>query len=69
MKFNESKYSVLHNGKDNPKSNYTMGRTPLQVVDKEKDLGVVVSAGDTLLLGGTYSRNDWESKTNNIMDH
>ena len=25
-----------------------MGHTPFQVVDKERDLGVVVSAGDTL---------------------
>ena len=48
MKFNESKYSVLHIGKDNPNNNYMMGHTPLQVVEKERDLGVVVSAGDTL---------------------
>ena len=48
MKFNESKCSVLHIVKDNPKSNYTMGNLPLQVVEKEIDLGVVVSAGDTL---------------------
>ena len=48
MKFNESKCSVLHIGKNNPKNNYMMGHTPLKVVEKEKDLGVVVSAGDTL---------------------
>ena len=48
MKFNESKCSVLHVGKDNPKNNYMKGYTPLQVVEKERDLGVVVSAGDTL---------------------
>ena len=48
MKFTESKCSVLHIGKDNPKSNYTMGSSPLQVVERERDLGVVVSAGDTL---------------------
>ena len=48
MKFNESKCSVLHIGKDNPKNNYMMGHTPLKVVKKERDLGVVVSAGDTL---------------------
>ena len=35
-------------GKDNPKNNYMMGHTPLQVVEKKRDLGVVVSAGDTL---------------------
>ena len=43
-----AKCSVLHIGKDNPKNNYIMGHTPLQVVEKERDLGVVVSAGDTL---------------------
>ena len=48
MIFNESKCSVMHIGKDNPKSNYTMGYSPKQVVEKERDLGVVVSAGDTL---------------------
>ena len=48
MKFNESKCSVLHIGKDNPKSNYTMGNSPKQVVEKERDLEVAVSAGDTL---------------------
>ena len=48
MKFNESKCSVSHIGKDNPKNSYMMGHTPLQVVEKEGDLGVVVSAGDTL---------------------
>ena len=48
MKFNESKCSVLHIVKDNPKSNYTMGYSHKQVVEKERDLGVVVSAGDSL---------------------
>ena len=50
MKFNESKCSVLHIGKVNSKNNYMMGHTPLQVVGKERDLGVVISAGDTLCL-------------------
>ena len=27
---------------------YMMGQTPLNVVEKERDLGVVISAGDTL---------------------
>ena len=45
MKFNESKCSVLHIVKDNPKSNYTMGNLPLQVVEKEIDLGVVAGSG------------------------
>ena len=30
------------------KNNYMMGHTPLQVVEKERDLGVVVSASNTL---------------------
>ena len=38
----------MHIGKDNLKNNYMMGHTPLQVLEKERDLGVVVSAGDTL---------------------
>ena len=48
MKFNESKCSVLHIGKDNPKSNYTMVYSRKQVAEKERDQGVVVSAGDSL---------------------
>ena len=47
-KCNDSKCSVLHIGKDKPKSNCTMGNLPWQAVEKERDLGVVVSAGDTL---------------------
>ena len=61
MKFNESKCCVLHIGKDHPRCNYMMGNTPLQVVEKERHLGVVVSAGDIIF---------WdENKTNDIMDH
>ena len=41
MKFNESKSSVLLIGKDNPKWNHTMCNSPLQGVEKERDLGVV----------------------------
>ena len=48
MKFNKSKCSILHIGKDNPKNKYMIGHTSLQVVEKERDLGVVVSAGVTL---------------------
>ena len=48
FQFNQSKCSVLHIGKGNLKNNYMMGHTPLQVVEKERDLGVVVSAGNTL---------------------
>ena len=39
MKFNQSKCSILHIGKDNPKNNYMIGHTPLQVVEKERDIG------------------------------
>ena len=67
MKFNESKHSVLHISRDNPKNNYMMGHTPLQVVEKERDLGVVVSAGDTLcleeqirgMIGKAKQRTSW----------
>ena len=62
MKFNESKCGVLHIGKDNPKWNHTMCNSPLQVVEKERDLGVVVSWWYPLL-GRTYTRNDWKSKS------
>ena len=41
MKFNESKTSVLLIGKDNLKWNHTMCNSPLQGVEKERDLGVV----------------------------
>ena len=58
MKFNESNCRVLHIGKDNPKNKYMMGHTPLQVVEKERDLGVVVSAGDTLC---------WEEQTRGMI--
>ena len=36
MKFSELKYSVLHIGKVNPKSNYTMGSSPLQVLKRKE---------------------------------
>ena len=68
MKFNESKHSVLHISRDNPKNNYMMGHTPLQVVEKERDLGVVVSAGDTLCLEEQI-RGMIESKTKDVLDH
>ena len=56
MKFNEPKCSVLHIGKDNPKNNYTMGHTPLQVLEKEGVLEMVVSAGDILCWQGQLRR-------------
>ena len=56
MKFNESKCSVWHIGKANPKNNYMMGHTALQVLEKERDLEVVVSAGDILCWQGQLRR-------------
>ena len=50
MKFNESKCSVLHIGKDDPRNNHMMGHTPLQVLEKERDLGLVVSEGRYLTI-------------------
>ena len=60
IKFNESKCSVLYIGKDNPKNTYMMSLKPLQVFEKERDMGVVVPAGDTLCweeqLGGMIGK-------------
>ena len=38
MNFNETKCSVLHIGKGNPKNNHMMGVIPLSEVEKERDL-------------------------------
>ena len=43
MRFNEDKCKVLHIGSRNEKATYKMNDTQLQVVDKEKDLGVIIS--------------------------
>ena len=59
MKFNESKCSVLRIGKDNSKSNYTMGYSRKQVVEKERDLGVVVSVFGTPEVLVPYKRMLW----------
>ena len=64
-----SQWADVWQMKFNPKNNYMMGHTPLQVVEKERDLGVVVSAGDTLCWGGTNTSNDWKSKTKDVLDH
>ena len=42
MEFNVEKCKVMHFGKSNSKSNYTIGNSTLQVVTYEKDLGVIV---------------------------
>ena len=44
MKFNIDKCHVLHIGNQNPQATYKMNNTPMTSVDKEKDLGVIVSA-------------------------
>ena len=59
----------MHIGKDNLKNNYMMGDTHLQVIEKERDLGVVDSAGNTLCWEEQIRRNDCKRKTNDVLDH
>ncbi len=40
---NESKCTVLHIGKNNPKSPYYLGSTMLTILKVTKDLGIMVS--------------------------
>ena len=40
MNFNESKCTVLHIGKNNPKHTYTLNGIALQATDCEKDVGI-----------------------------
>ena len=44
-----------------------MRNSPLQVVEKERDLGVVVSAGDTLCWKEHI--REMTGKANHVMDH
>ena len=44
MNFNIDKCKVLHLGNKNTKAQYTMNGTPINAVDKEKDLGVVITS-------------------------
>ena len=44
MNFNFDKCHVLHIGNSNPRVNYKMGNASLKSVQREKDLGVVISA-------------------------
>ena len=48
MSFNTAKCSVVHIGNDNPLHNYVMGASQLRCSQKEKDLGVMLSAGKCL---------------------
>ena len=43
MNFNLDKCHVLHVGNENPHANYTMNNVQLINVDREKDLGVIIS--------------------------
>ena len=42
LRFNLNKCKVMHLGRQNPRPNYTMGRTTLATTTSEKDLGVYV---------------------------
>ena len=43
MKFNIDKCHVLHIGNQNPKATFSINNIPMTSVDKEKDLGIIVS--------------------------
>ena len=45
-----------------------MGHTPLQVVEKERDLGEVVLAGETLCWEEQVRGMIGKSKTNDVLD-
>ena len=44
MKFNLDKCHVLHNGNYNPLTSYLMKDFQLKSVDKEKDLGIIITS-------------------------
>jgi Reverse transcriptase (RNA-dependent DNA polymerase)/Endonuclease-reverse transcriptase len=44
MKFNIDKCSVMHCGRNNRRTDYTMFGKPLRKTDKEKDLGVIINS-------------------------
>ena len=43
MKYNIDKCHVLHIGNQNPKAIFTINNIPMTSVDKEKDIGIIVS--------------------------
>ena len=43
LTFNEDKCKIMHIGKKNPQESYRLGDSRLQVTEKEKDLGVLVT--------------------------
>ena len=67
MKFNESKCSVLHIGKAFTNMQ-NVGHILLQVV-QERDLGVVVLAGDTLCWEEQIRGMTGKALTNDVLDH
>ena len=48
MSFNPSKCSVVHIGRNNRNSHYLMAESPLRRSESERDLGIIVSAGESL---------------------
>jgi len=42
MQYNVDKCSVIHMGNHNPCSEYSLGNKPLNISDKERDLGVII---------------------------
>lgn len=43
LRFNESKCKIMHIGRDNPRKDYTIGKTTLEKISEERDLGVYIS--------------------------
>ena len=43
MPLNDSKCTVLHIGRTNPKNNYILGQTEVVKVQKQKDLGIIIT--------------------------
>ena len=42
LRFNIDKCKIIHMGKNNPKFQYIMNNTPIQSVESERDLGVII---------------------------
>ena len=54
MLFNVEKCKVMHFGANNEKENYSINNTVLNVVEEEKDLGVIVQ--NNLKVSEQYSK-------------
>jgi hypothetical protein len=44
MEFNVPKCKIMHMGNNNPKYQYNMGRQPLAITTKERDIGVTITS-------------------------